>query len=150
MHALQAQAALDTALWELEARRAGEPLAALLSGAPAAEVVVNASVGALEPERAAAAARVAIAEGFAAIKVKVGSGDDVARVRAIRRAIGDRPSLRIDANGAWTVDEAVERLTALADCNLELCEEPVHGLAALADVRTQIGGTIAIAADEAH
>jgi L-alanine-DL-glutamate epimerase-like enolase superfamily enzyme len=144
----QAQAALDTALWDLEARRLHEPLAALLSDAPASDVLVNASIGALQPERAAAAARALIAEGFTAIKVKVGTGDDLARVRAIREAIGDRPALRIDANGAWSVAEAVERLRALADCGLEFCEEPVHGLAELADVRAQLGGAIAIAADE--
>jgi L-alanine-DL-glutamate epimerase-like enolase superfamily enzyme len=144
----QARAALDTALWDLEARRKGEPLAALLSDRPAGDVVVNASIGALRPDRAAAAAHALIAEGFTAIKVKVGTGDDLARVRAIRAAIGEGPALRIDANGAWTVTEAVERLTALAACRLELCEEPVHGLAELADVRAQLGGTVAIAADE--
>jgi L-alanine-DL-glutamate epimerase-like enolase superfamily enzyme len=69
------------------------------------------------------------------VKVKVGVGDDVARVAAVRAALGPEPRLRVDANGAWSPADAPERLRALAPFGLELCEEPVHGVEALRTLR---------------
>ena len=69
--------------------------------------------------------------GLRCVKVKVGVGDDAGRVAAVRAAAGPEMELRLDANGAWEVDEAVAAIEALAPAGLELVEEPVHGVAAM-------------------
>ena len=63
------------------------------------------------------------------MKVKVGIGDDAGRVAAVRAAVGPEMAMRLDANGAWDVDEAVARDRARSrPPGLELVEEPVHGV----------------------
>jgi o-succinylbenzoate synthase len=145
----QAMAALDMALWDLEGRRRGVSVAALLSDAPAKRVEVNATVTARDRAGAAAQAAEAVAEGFRCVKVKVGAEDDAGRLAAVRAAVGPDVALRVDANGAWSVDEAVAALRALAPVGVELCEEPVHGVEALRAVREaarELG--VAVAMDE--
>jgi L-Ala-D/L-Glu epimerase len=140
----QALAAIDMALWDRAGRRAGKPVAALLTDRPAERVAVNATLSALDragvAEQAAAAAR----EGFGAIKVKVGVGDDAGRVAAARAAAGPQMALRVDANGAWGVDEAVRAIEALSPAGLELVEEPTHGLRAVREVRERVAVRVAI------
>jgi L-alanine-DL-glutamate epimerase-like enolase superfamily enzyme len=65
-------------------------------------------------------------------------------VRAVRAAIGPAVSLRLDANGAWSVDQAVELLDALGGDGLELVEEPVRGLAETQALRERVAVRIAI------
>jgi L-alanine-DL-glutamate epimerase-like enolase superfamily enzyme len=142
----QALAAVDLALWDAAGRRAGKPIAALLTDEPVAQVAVNATIGALDRASAAAAAAAAVEAGFECLKVKVGTGDDAGRVAAIRRAVGDHVAIRLDANGAWEVDEAVEAIEELARLDLELVEEPVSGIAELRAVRERV--PVRIAMDE--
>jgi L-alanine-DL-glutamate epimerase-like enolase superfamily enzyme len=143
----QALAAVDLALWDAAARRAGRPVAQLLTDAPLEAVEVNATIGATDRAAAAEAAADAAEAGFACVKVKVGVGDDAGRVAAVRRAAGDVVSVRLDANGAWTVDEAVDAIEALAaDGPLELVEEPVSGIDGLRAVRERV--PVRIAMDE--
>ena len=127
-----AVAAVDMAEWDLRGRRDARPVAALLVDDPLDSVPVNALVGAEDRETASAQAAQAVAAGFRCLKVKVGVGDDAGRLAAVRAAVGPDVALRIDANGAWTVDEAVAALGSLASVGIELCEEPVHGVEALA------------------
>ena len=134
------------ALWDLAGQRAGRPVVELLSDAWSPEVVVNASIGAGDRAGAAAAAARARADGFACVKVKVGVGDDAGRVAAVRAAGGPSLAIRLDANGAWTVDQAETALTALAPVGLELVEEPVGGLDALRELRGRV--PVRIAMDE--
>ena len=124
----QALAAIDVALWDLAASRAGISLARLIDPDAAPATAVNALIGAVSPADAADAAQLAVAEGFATLKVKVGTGDDIARVGAVREVVGSAVRIRVDANGAWSVEDAIERLRALAGFAIELCEEPVHGI----------------------
>jgi len=140
----QALAAVDLALWDRAGRRAGRPVAALLSDHPVAAVPVNATVGAGDRAGAAAACARAAAEGFGCVKLKVGLGDDAGRVAAARAALGPAVELRLDANGAWTVEEAVRTIGALAPAGLELVEEPVHGIAALRAVRERVAVRVAM------
>lgn len=63
--------------------------------------------------------------GLQHIKLKVGFEDDVARVRAVRDVFGPGASLRVDANGAWTVDQAIEALAALAPFDIAAVEQPL-------------------------
>lgn len=141
-----ALAAVDLALWDRAGRREGLPVAAMLSEAPAAAVAVNATVGAMDRAGAAVAGAYASRAGFRCLKLKVGLGDDPGRVAAVRAAVGPGMELRLDANGAWEVDEAVAMIEALAPAGLELVEEPVHGLEALRAVRERV--PVRIAMDE--
>ena len=143
----QALAAVDMALWDLAGQRAGQPVWALLGSQAAPVLECNATIGAEDPQRAAAQARLAVDGGFSCVKVKVGDADSAARVRAVRAAVGPRIAVRLDANGAWRQDEAVNLLAGLADVGIELCEEPVHGVVALAALRRALPGVV-IAADE--
>jgi L-alanine-DL-glutamate epimerase-like enolase superfamily enzyme len=140
----QALAAVDLALWDRAGRRAGRPVAALLSDDPLAAVKVNATIGADDRAGAAAQAGAARAAGFRCVKLKVGTGDDAGRVAAVRAALGPDGDLRLDANGAWTPDEAVRAIDTLAPAGLELVEEPVHGLDGLRAVRERVAVRIAM------
>jgi L-alanine-DL-glutamate epimerase-like enolase superfamily enzyme len=125
----QAVAAIDLALWDLEGRRADVPVWRLLGGHPGPEpVAVNALIAAEDRAGAAAEAARAAEAGFGCVKLKVGIGDDAGRVAAVRAAVGPDVAIRLDANGAWEVDEALAHLRALAPTGIELVEEPVHGV----------------------
>ncbi|HEV7772578.1 MAG TPA: mandelate racemase/muconate lactonizing enzyme family protein [Conexibacter sp.] len=143
----QAVAAIDLALWDLEGRRADAPVWRLLGAHPVPEpVAVNALIGAEDRTGAAAEARRAVEAGFVCVKLKVGVGDDAGRLAAVRAAVGADVAIRLDANGAWSVEEAHAHLRALAPTGIELCEEPVHGVD---ELRTVAEATeVAIAMDE--
>ena len=144
----QAVAAIDLALLDLAGRRAGLPVWQLLgaTGPDPDPVEVNATIAAPDRASAAAAAASARIDGYRCVKVKVGLGDDAARVAAVRAASGPEMAIRIDANGAWTVPEAIGSLRALAPADLELCEEPTSGLDEIASVASD--SDVAIALDE--
>ena len=130
----QAIAAIDLALWDLAGRRAGLPVWELLGARTADPVAVNATIAAADRAGAAARATDAATAGFTTLKLKVGLGDDPGRVAAVRAAAGREMAIRLDANGAWSVPEATAALHALAPAGIELCEEPVAGLGANAEV----------------
>jgi len=135
----QAVAAIDLALWDLFGRRAGEPVWRLLGAEDGGRVEVNALIGGEDRAGAAGEAGAAAKAGFRCVKVKVGIGDDAGRLAAVRAAAGPEVALRIDANGAWPVEQAVEHLRALEGAGIELCEEPVHGVEALRTVQGATG-----------
>jgi L-alanine-DL-glutamate epimerase-like enolase superfamily enzyme len=142
----QALAAIDLALWDRAGRRAGRPVAELLTDDPLDAVPVNATVDAADRAGAASGCAQAALAGFACVKLKVGLGDDAGRVAAARAAAGPKLALRLDANGAWEIDEAVRTIEALAPAGLELVEEPVRGVQALREVRDRV--PVRIAMDE--
>jgi O-succinylbenzoate synthase len=87
--------------------------------------------------------------GAPVVKVKVGRrsiDEDVARVRAVRDAVGPTVALRVDANGAWDVDAAVDAIGRLAAFDLELVEQPVATIDELATLRRKVD--VPLAADE--
>ena len=142
----QALAAVDLALWDRAAQRAGQPVSRLLADDPLTAVEVNATIAAEDRAGAADAAAAAVRAGYRCVKVKVGLGDDVGRLAAVRALAGPDVMLRVDANGAWTVDEAIRSIAALSPAGLELVEEPVHGIAELRAVREHV--PVRIAMDE--
>lgn len=117
-----------------------------------AQIPVNATV----PAVAAASVPSVLArfDGCRTAKVKVAEpgqrpADDVARVRAVREAMGPEGRVRIDANGAWNVDEAERALHALAEYDLEYAEQPCATVEELAELRRRVKYMgIPIAADE--
>lgn len=140
----QALAAIDLALWDMAAKREQKPLSMLLAERPARTVRVNATISALERSSASAHAAEAMRAGFECVKVKVGCGDDAGRVASVRASIGPNVSLRLDANGAWSVEEAVRAIDVLSPAGLELVEEPTHGIEAIRRVRERVATRVAI------
>ena len=113
------------------------------------EVPVNGLVPAVPADEAAGLAAEAATAGVTTLKVKVGGGPlghDADRVAAVRAALGPSGRIRLDANGAWDIDAAVAAIGRLAAFDLELVEQPVAGLADLAEVRRRVA--VPVAADE--
>ncbi len=142
----QALAAVDLAMWDLAGRREGKSVLEMLTDRRPKGVEVNAVIGAGDPAACAARAREAFEAGFGCVKVKVGDPAGTERVLAVRDAVGDGPAIRVDANGAWSVPEAVKALNSMAVAGIELAEEPVHGIEQLRDLRGRV--SVPVAADE--
>jgi len=144
-----AKCAMDMALYDLLAKRAGLPLYALLAGEKRA-IHTCKTIGIDEPELMAGRAAEVKNSGFPAVKVKVGTNrvEDVRRIRAIREAVGNGFPIRIDANQGWSAPEAVLALRDLAPLDLEICEQPVAhwDYAAMKHVRER--SPVPIMADE--
>ena len=142
----------DTALLDVKAQVAGLQLARLLAAGAASAVPVNATVGALNTAAACRAAGQAAQAGILCVKLKVGflstRDAELARIAAVRATIGADVRLRIDANGAWDVPEAIAIIRAAERYQLELVEQPVAAfdLAGMALVRASVHTPIA--ADE--
>ncbi len=117
-------------------------------------VPVNATVPAVGPERVAGV--LARFPGCTTAKVKVAErgqslADDVARVAAVRDVMGPSARVRVDANGAWSVDDALVALGRLAGSDLEYAEQPCATVEELRDLRMSLarnGIDVPIAADE--
>lgn len=139
-----ARCAALTALLDLRGKRA-----AAESGAPPAPsppVRCNATLAAGEPGAVAAAAERWATEGFSTFKLKLGTGDEVGQVRAVREAVGFGARIRVDANAAWDVETAKRTLAALEPLDIELAEQPVATLEESMEIAR--GTSIPIAADE--
>jgi L-alanine-DL-glutamate epimerase-like enolase superfamily enzyme len=130
--------AVNIALWDLAAKRAAAPLwqwlRQLRGDAPTSQpalVAYNTDVGWLDrsEEQLVANAKQACEEdGFAALKIKVGRSDpaeDLRRVTAVRRAVGDDVTLMVDANGRWQLDHALSLAPRLAELDILWIEEPL-------------------------
>ena len=120
---------------------------------PAADSVpVNATVPAITAD--AVPDLLARYPGCTTAKVKVAEpgttvDDDVARVAAVRRVMGDDAEVRVDANGLWTLDQATAALERLAGFRLQYAEQPVASVADLAALRSRVAGLgVPVAADE--
>lgn len=124
----QAISAVDLALWDLIGKATGRSIRDLLRpGSDSVALPVYASgVG---PDQVAELVERAVAQGFTALKVKVGFGRDrdVQTLRTVREVGGSELRLFVDANQAWSVSEAVEMAEVLRDHAVEWCEEPIRG-----------------------
>lgn len=115
-------------------------------------IPVNATVPAVDAARVAEI--LARFPGCRTAKIKVAEpgqhlADDIARVHAVRDVLGPEGRVRIDANGAWSIDEAERALHALAECDLEYAEQPCATVDELAELRARVKYMgIPIAADE--
>lgn len=111
-------------------------------------IPINTTVPAVGPERAHA---LVSASSCTTAKVKVAEpgqtlADDIARVEAVRDALGSGGQIRVDANAAWSLDEAVTALTELSRFTLQYAEQPVESLADMAALRRRVD--VRLAADE--
>ncbi len=120
----QVIAGVDQALWDLAARRAGQPLWRFLGGSRKEVPVYASGIG---PENAIDTVLMQQSAGHRAFKLKVGfdAQADLRRVERLREKLGSRGRMMVDANQAWTPEEALNRCKALADYGLEWIEEPM-------------------------
>ena len=150
-----ARFAIDCALAELGALSSSRSVAAWLAETRGLEarpcLPVSALVSGASPDEIDSRARSLRADGFETFKLKLGGRSreaDLARARALRRALGEGPLIRLDANGAWTRQEARLRLPELAALGIEFIEQPLaaEDVEGLGELRS--AGWMKIAADE--
>ena len=147
-----AMAAVDIALWDLQAKSAKKPLWRLLGGN---SCEVKAYAGGIDLdftlEELLAQAERFLEQGYRAIKMKVGRDEleqDIERVQAMRDFVGSGFPLMADANMRWTVDQAIKAATALASYSLYWLEEPVIPDDFLGHKRVQSEGGVPVASGE--
>jgi L-alanine-DL-glutamate epimerase-like enolase superfamily enzyme len=122
-----AKALIDIALWDLRGKIFGQPVWRLLGGGPAAPVpltwVAHGNTPAAQLDEAE---RAVFERGYRGLKLKVWrrSEEDVALVRAVRKAVGDEVTIYVDANGKYTDPEARAILSQIADCRVAFIEDP--------------------------
>ncbi len=130
VHNTSAKAAADIALYDLYGQMLGAPVYKLL-GASRKQITTDITISVNPPEEMARDALVALERGYDTLKIKVGIDPtlDVARLAAVRNAVGPYIRLRIDANQAWTPKQAVKLLNQMQDrgLDIELVEQPVAG-----------------------
>src|SRR5262249_39796121 len=121
------KAALEMALWDILGKSLGAPVYRLLGGPVREFVPTKRSLSGVEPETTGQIARWAVEQGFRAMKVKVGLDpeQDVARVRAVREAVGPKVRVGVDANGGWSPAVAVETIRRLCQYDIFFVEQPV-------------------------
>jgi L-alanine-DL-glutamate epimerase-like enolase superfamily enzyme len=152
----QVISAIDQALWDMQARRAGQPLWRILAtaagGAGAtADGRIRLYASGIGPDDVAETALAKQAEGYTAFKFKVGfePARDLANFRAIRDALGPDARIMVDANQAWDPGVAAERLAALESFRPYWVEEPLAADESAADwLRLARGTSLALAAGE--
>jgi L-alanine-DL-glutamate epimerase-like enolase superfamily enzyme len=138
---------VETALWDIAGKFADQPLANLFGGRIRDRVPYYFYVPMASSEEMAAAAAKGAARGFETIYLKSGFDrqKDVADVAAVRDAVGSQVNLRIDANEAWSVAEAISIARELEPYDLEFIEQPVsmYDIDGLARVRRAVRTPIA-------
>lgn len=127
----QAIAGVDIALWDLAGKYLEQPLWRLLGGSSQ----VGTYASGLSPTRPEALAAAKREEGFRAFKLKVGfgAGRDLANLRALRELLGPETVMMVDANQAWTLEEALDMSRRMAEFGLAWLEEPLPADAVLPD-----------------
>jgi muconate cycloisomerase len=136
-----AKAAMDIAAYDLAGRASGLPVHALLGGAVRDAIPITHSIGLMAIEDGEREAAQVAQEGIGTIKIKVGvdPARDVEMVRRIRAAVGPGVSLCVDANeGYRTAGEAIKTIRKMEAFDLIYAEQPVHGIARLAEVARAI------------
>lgn len=123
-----AKAAVDMALWDLYGQLYNIPVYKLMGGARK-QITTDITISVNEPDIMVRDSLIALDRGYDCLKMKVGVNPelDVARLKAVRQAVGNDITIRIDANQAWTPKQAVKILNAMQEQGLqiELVEQPV-------------------------
>lgn len=123
-----ARALIDTALVDWAARAKGVPVAELFGATFRSGRATNQSLFVSDDERLLAMAQRYVARGFRKLKLRVGArkvAEDCGRLALLRGTFSDDIELAIDANGSWTLDEAIASLRAMARFDLAYAEQPI-------------------------
>jgi L-alanine-DL-glutamate epimerase-like enolase superfamily enzyme len=145
-----AAAAFDTALYDILGKVAGLPLYRLFGGdKPSFGTDITTDLD--EPQKMAAKAKEYVDRGFDTIKIKVGQSQevDIARLEAIRQAIGYGRKIRIDANQGWTPPLAIDTLKKMEKFEVEFVEQPVLATDTAGLKAVHAASPIPVMADEA-
>jgi len=145
-----AAAAFDTALYDILGKVAGLPLYRLFGGdKPSFKTDITTDLD--DPPKMAAKAKEYVERGFDTIKIKVGQGQetDIARLEAIRQAIGYERHIRIDANQGWTPPLAIDTLKKMERFEVEFVEQPVRATDTAGLKAVHSASPIPVMADEA-
>ena len=137
---------LELALWSLYAVSRGRSLPELVTPRPRATVSVSALISG-PPERALVEARNVLAAGYEAVKLKVGGRaieEDVELVRAVYEVLGGDVPVRLDANRAWSFEEAAAFARDTADVRFEYVEEPLADPSRLSSLAQDYGVPVAL------
>lgn len=125
--------AIDIALWDLKAKDSAMPLWKLLGGSAKKKVeAYNTDGGWLNwslEVMVSDCKRLVEVEGYRAVKLKVGGPspkEDLRRVEAVRNAVGPEIRIMTDANGRWTLPQAIQTASRLADFDIAWIEEPIY------------------------
>jgi len=142
--------AFDTALHDIAAQHAGIPLYKFFGAKPGKKLFTDYTVSIGKPEQMAADALLIKEEGYPVIKVKVGGNgeEDVERIASIRKTIGKKLPIRIDANQGWLPATAAKTLKAMESFNIQYCEEPIPRWAFMELKKLRKKSPIPIMADE--
>ncbi len=146
-----AKTGIDLALFDIMGQATDQPVYNLLGGKAREKVPVAYEIGIKKPKEMADEAAGWVEQGLKVVKIKAGSGDfdlDMARIRAVRDAVGDKIKLRVDPNTHWSVDESKRAGRYLSQINFDYLEQPVPGwnIEGMAEIRAQAG--IKVEADE--
>ena len=144
------KSAFEIALFDIAACAAGLPLYKFLGGKENRLLFTDYTVSLDTVDKMAGAAKKIIQDGFKFIKVKLGGSEeeDVARLEAIRKSIGKKIPLRIDANQGWQVESAISILKRIRHLGIQHCEEPVSRKLFMHLPAIRKESTIPIMADE--
>jgi L-alanine-DL-glutamate epimerase-like enolase superfamily enzyme len=121
-----ARCAVELALLDAVGKCYGESVRLVLGDNVTSEVYYSGVISAGSTASAAVDALKFKLYGFGQVKVKVGLKDDIERLRAIRGILGDNVDLRVDANCAWSEDEAIDRIAKLRQFGVSAVEQPVR------------------------
>lgn len=146
-----ARAAVEMALWDLNGRALGVPVHRLLGGRVRDRVPLSWSLAVGDGAAELAEARELVARGHRIFKIKTAAhpvAEDVARVRAIREAVGPAVKLRVDANQGWDRPTALRAIRAMEPYDLDFVEQPVPrwDLDGLAEIARSV--SVPVMADE--
>ena len=147
-----AKCAVETAMLDAQGRRLGVPMSELLGGRLRERLPVLWTLASGDTGRDIAEAEEMLGRRrHEAFKLKIGKRalrDDVAHVAAIKRALGDRASVRVDVNGAWSECDAKRGIDMLADAGCDLVEQPIPRAERAGMARLTARARIPIMADE--
>lgn len=121
------KSAFDMALFDISAKHARMPLYQFLGGTKRI-IETDMTIGIDSPENMAVRALKYKTQGCRILKIKLGKNvqEDIARVAMIRSAVGEQMTIRLDANQGWSFDDALLALGALAQYDIEFCEQPMR------------------------
>ena len=121
------KSAFDMAFYDLAAKNSGQALYKYLGGKKRV-IETDMTIGIAEPELMADTAAKYQSQGASILKIKLGKNpeEDLRRIKAIRKRLGEKMRLRIDANQGWTFEEALWCLNEMEDINIEFCEQPMR------------------------
>ncbi|MDB5191903.1 MAG: Mandelate racemase/muconate lactonizing protein [Segetibacter sp.] len=122
-----AKSAFDMALYDIASKAANQPLYKFLGGSKRS-IETDMTIGIASPEEMAEHAVMFEQQGASILKIKLGKkvGDDLERIRLIRKSVKPAMKIRLDANQGWSYEDATYALQEMQELNIEFCEQPMR------------------------